>query len=139
MIRVLKVPYNFFAKLDGDSRLLQLVRFAIVGSLATLTDLVSSLILLYWFHFHENMVTTVAFATAFMVSFWGHQHYTFKVKGSIVKFLLIALLMLFCRNILVSFMLYLGLRGILAVLIAAAAVMMLTFVLSKTMVFRQGT
>lgn len=114
----------------------QFARFVLVGGAATLTDLVVSVILLYGLNLHENVVTTATFGIAFFVSYFGHRNFTFKKQGSALKFLLLSSLMLIIRNLLVAFMLYLGLSGLPPLLIAMAAVMLLTFVASKYLVFK---
>lgn len=123
-------------KVQQSGGLWQFARFVLVGGAATLTDLVVSIILLYGLNLHENVVTTGAFAIAFFVSYFGHRNFTFKKQGSALKFLLLSTLMLIIRNLLVALMLYMGLSGLPPLLIAMTAVMMLTFVASKYLVFK---
>lgn len=127
---------KLLAVLKGQGSFAQFARFVLVGGMATLTDLAISLILIYGFSLHENVVTTAAFCIAFFVSYFGHRNFTFKAKGSAVKFFTLSVAMLIVRNGLVAVMVMCGLRGILPILIAMAAVMVLTFVCSKYLVFK---
>ena len=64
----------------------ELIRFVIVGGLATVVDLVMTTVLVFTTSFHENLIISFAFITAFWVSFFGHRYFTFKAKGSPVSF-----------------------------------------------------
>ena len=56
----------------------ELIRFVIIGGLATVVDLVMTTVLVFTTSFHENLITSIAFITAFWVSFFGHRYFTFK-------------------------------------------------------------
>ena len=43
----------------------ELIRFVIVGGLATVVDLVMTTVLVFTTSFHENLITSIAFITAF--------------------------------------------------------------------------
>ena len=114
----------------------QILRFGLVGGAATLTDLSVSVFLLYVLHLHENAVTTLAFAVAFVVSYCGHRSFTFHKAGSALRFLGVALSMLVLRNLIVALLLSMGLSGLLPLIIAMALVTVLTYMASKTLVFK---
>ncbi|MGY3943289.1 GtrA family protein [Aeromonas tecta] len=114
----------------------RLVRFGFVGGGATLVDLGTSIALFRtWPTISEHLVTTLAFAVAFWFSFFGHRYITFQKQGAASKFLLVALFSLVVRNLLLSGLLFAGLSGLLPVVIAALAVTVLTYILSRIWVF----
>ena len=114
----------------------EIIRFLIVGSLATLTDLIISVILLYTTEFNENIITTLAFCIAFFVSYFGHKSFTFKRHGKILAFFALALSMLVLRNIIVTIFVHYIVGGIVAIVSAMLIVTAITYIISKFFVFK---
>lgn len=75
------------------------VRFIIVGAIATMTHAVMAMILL---SFDRDLsvlkVNTAAFLIAVLVSYAGHALYTFKMSGSLYKYILTSIICLFINN-----------------------------------------
>lgn len=115
----------------------EIIRFLIVGSLATLTDLIVSVILLYTTRFNENIITTLAFSIAFFVSYFGHKSFTFKSDGKILAFFALALSMLVLRNIIVAIFVHYVVGGLVAIVSAMLIVTAITYIISKFFVFRK--
>lgn len=113
----------------------EIMRFLLVGGLATLVDLCVTVVLLFTTSLHENIITTLAFAVAFLVSFFGHAKVTFNRSGSIVKFFALSISMLMLRNLIVFLLVTYVMRGLLPILISMACVMVITFIVSKKFVF----
>ena len=116
----------------------EVMRFVIVGGLATLVDLAVTVTLVYGFDLgqSENLVTTVAFATAFLVSYFGHRFFTFQKNGKASAFLVLALSTLALRNIIVWFLTAYVMRGIVPLIIAMALVTVITYLVSKFGIFK---
>lgn len=117
----------------------ELLRFAIVGSLATVVDLIVTFALVYGFDMgqHENIVTSFAFAIAFFVSYFGHRFFTFHKNGSAIKFLALALSTLILRNVIVWLLTEFDImRGIAPLILAMALVTIITYVVSKFGIFK---
>ncbi|MDY6323240.1 MAG: GtrA family protein [Succinivibrio sp.] len=125
-------------KIIHGSGIWEIVRFGIVGGLATAVDLCVTLALVLGFDLgrHENIVTSAAFSTAFVVSYFGHRFFTFQKDGSAAAFLLVALGTLGLRNLMVWGMVQAGMRGLPPLIIAMAAVTVITYVVSKFEVFK---
>ncbi len=131
------IKVDLLSYVKGDGRIKEFVRFVIVGGAATVADLAASIVLLYVFYLHENIVTTLAFLCAFFVSYLGHRNFTFKKSGSVLKFLLVSVSMLITRNVLVFlFMTVFGWHALKPLIISMALVMIITFLLSKYLVFK---
>ena len=73
-------------KANGEKNFFELIRFVIVGGMSTVVDLVVTTVLVFTTALNANFITTIAFLTAFLVSFFGHRYFTFKRKGSILSF-----------------------------------------------------
>lgn len=116
----------------------ELMRFVLVGGLATLVDLIVTFALVYGADMgeRENLVTTAAFCTAFLVSYFGHRFFTFQKKGSPVAFLALALSTLLLRNVIVWLLTLYVVRGIIALVLAMAIVTVVTYVVSKFGIFK---
>ena len=116
----------------------EVMRFVIVGGLATAVDLAVTITLVYGFDLgqSENLVTTVAFATAFLVSYFGHRFFTFQKNGKASSFLLLALSTLALRNLIVWFLTEYVMRGIVPLVIAMALVAIITYLVSKFGIFK---
>lgn len=130
---------DFLSKVKQGSGIYELLRFVLVGGLATLTDLtVTLLIFLFWPWLHENLVTTAAFCAAFFVSFFGHRYVTFRHRGSMFRFFLLQAGMLLLRNLLVLFMVTFWMRGLIPIITSMAVVTLITYFISKYKVFNQA-
>lgn len=114
----------------------RLFRFGLVGGGATLIDLgTSTLCLLWWPTMAEHIVTSIGFFVAFWFSFFGHRYVTFQKHGKVSKFLLVALSSLCVRYVILAVLLWMGLTGLLPIIIATLAVTVLTYILSRIWVF----
>lgn len=113
----------------------RLFRFGLVGGGATVVDLAVATFCLHVWAQSEHLATTIGFFVAFWVSFFGHRYVTFQSHGKISHFFLVALVGLAVRNVLLSGLLWLGLTGLLPIVIATLAVTILTYILSKFWVF----
>lgn len=114
----------------------RLFRFGIVGGGATLVDLATAKLCLFlWPTLSEHIVTSLGFFVAFWVSFFGHRYVTFQSHGKVSSFLVVALFSLAVRNVLLSGLLWIGLSGMLPIVIATLSVTILTYVLSRIWVF----
>ena len=78
----------------------KILRFAVVGGGATAVHLVVAIVLI------RNIPTisifganAVAFSLAVLVSFIGHSVFTFKARGSLLKFATTAIIGLACNNV----------------------------------------
>lgn len=123
-------------KIINHSKYGQIVRFLVVGASATLVDLIVSFIFLHFVINNENVVTTIGFAVAFIVSYTGHRYFTFQQHGSAIKFFALALCMLALRNLIVVGLVALNIRGMIALIIAIVAVTIITFLVSKFSIFK---
>ena len=129
---------NFLLKVSQSGKFYELVRFVIVGGAATATDLAVTLVLFFLFpEMSENAITTCAFCVAFFVSYFGHRFFTFKQHGNILKFLLLSCSMLVLRNIIVFILVRVWMTGLAPIIIAMALVTVITYLVSKFMVFKQ--
>ncbi|WP_286035773.1 GtrA family protein [Succinatimonas hippei] len=129
---------NFLVKVSQGGKFYELVRFVIVGGAATVTDLAVSVVLFFAFpDMSENAITTCAFCVAFFVSYFGHRYFTFKQHGNIFKFLLLSCSMLVLRNIIVFVLVRIWMTGLVPIIVAMALVTVITYLVSKFMVFKQ--
>lgn len=112
-------------------------RFIIVGGVATLTHLVTAAFLLA---LHPNaapyLVNIIAFCNAFIVSFYGHRHFTFQKKGSGWRFLVVAISGFVINNILLTLMLWLTVPSFWAIAIATICIPILTYAASALWAFK---
>lgn len=124
-------------KANGKKNFFELIRFVIVGGMSTVVDLVVTTVLVFTTALNANFITTIAFLTAFLVSFFGHRYFTFKRKGSILSFFALAVSTLILRNIFVWFMLHiLNLSNYPALIIAMVLVTSITYFVAKFKVFK---
>lgn len=130
---------SFLDKVSKGGRFYELVRFVMVGGAATVTDLVVSIVLFFAYPtMSENVITTCAFCIAFFVSYFGHRYFTFKQEGNIFKFLALSCSMLVLRNIIVFALVRIWMPGLTPIVIAMALVTVITYLVSKFMVFKQN-
>ena len=124
-------------KANGKKNFFELIRIVIVGGMSTVVDLVVTTVLVFTTALNANFITTIAFLTAFLVSFFGHRYFTFKRKGSMLSFFALAVSTLILRNIFVWFMLHiLNLSNYPALIIAMVLVSAITYFVAKFKVFK---
>ena len=124
-------------KANGKKNFFELIRFVIVGGMSTVVDLVVTTVLVFTTALNANFITTIAFLTAFLVSFFGHRYFTFKRKGSMLSFFALAVSTLILRNIFVWFILHiLNLSNYPALIIAMVLVTSITYFVAKFKVFK---
>lgn len=135
----MKVRTHLQARLRDSGPGPEMLRFALVGSVATAADVTVTLLLFAQtsFNLPENLISTVAFLCAFAISYLGHRHYTFRRSGSLSAFLALALGMLVLRNALLYLMLRCWQRGLPPLLVAMLSVTALTYLISKFCIFRE--
>ena len=79
-----------------------ILRFGIVGVLATLTHICVVVGLSFTTSLHPVTMNSLAFCLAFLVSAYGHMRFTFHFKGdrfpALVKFFIVALISLAISN-----------------------------------------
>ena len=122
--------------MDSKKSFYELVRFVIVGGAATLVDLAVTTILVFATSLHENIITSIAFITAFWVSYFGHKNFTFKKNGSAFSFFILAVSTLVIRNILVWGLVLCDIRGLPALITAMVAVTAITYFVAKFKIFK---
>lgn len=111
-------------------------RFLIVGGAATATHiLVASLAFAAAPGLSPYAVNIAAFMVAFLVSFYGHRHITFRTRGSMRRFLLVAAGGFMANNAILTGCLAVGISDLPAVIIATACVPVLTYIASSLWAF----
>ncbi len=132
----MKLLVNFTHKLKDAGGIFELMRFVLIGGLATLTDLAVTLAIFFTMPgLHENVVTSCAFAVAFFVSYFGHRYVTFRRGGSMLRFFMLSGSMLLLRNALVFIMVTYWMHGLIPIITAMALVTIITYLCSKLLVF----
>lgn len=115
----------------------QPARFILVGGLATGTHLiVAGLILLMAPGVIPYLVNFAAFLAAFLVSFYGHRHITFRVKGSMKRFFVIAAGGFALNNLILTACLALSISSFISICIATSCVPVLTYLASSFWAFK---
>ncbi|GGY35798.1 polysaccharide biosynthesis protein GtrA [Bacterioplanes sanyensis] len=117
----------------------QLLRFGLVGGLATLVHLgVAFFVLQQWPQLSAFWVNLVAFVVAFQVSFWGHSRFTFRQQGHWLKFLTVTVTGFAINNSFLWLFLTLGVEdSFVAICLSVALVPLFVFVASRLWVFAQ--
>lgn len=114
----------------------QPLRFLIIGALATLTHLVCALALAWSApDLSVYLINAVAFAIAFLVSFYGHTYVTFRRGGSMARFLLVALAGFGLNNLLLHGGKRAGLAQEVALVLAIGLVPVFTYIASSLWAF----
>jgi putative flippase GtrA len=119
----------------------QLLRFGIVGLLATFVHMVIGFLLIQS-NWQPVMANLLAFTIAFLVSFIGHLGFTFADQGvspssALWKFALVALIGFACNEVLLIVLLSEGdLTDTVSLWISTGCAAVLTFALSKLWAFR---
>lgn len=120
----------------GPGTTFQLLRFGLVGGLATITHIAVATALLSVFPQVQPVAANLAaFLVAFLVSFVGHSRYTFKQDGSLPKFFVAALLGLGANNAVLIALLAMGASAIPSLWVATLAAPLVVYLVSKLWVF----
>ena len=129
------VPANY-TSLDRGL-LLQILRFGLVGGLATITHIAVATVLLYVFpSLHPVAANIAAFLLAFLVSFVGHSRFTFRRDGNLPRFLVAAIAGLCASNAVLVALLAIGASAIPSLWMATLAAPLVVYVISKLWVFK---
>lgn len=114
----------------------KILRFAVVGGGATIVHLALATSLVRGFPsisiFNAN---AVAFAVAVFVSFIGHSVFTFKAKGSLLRFLTTAIVGLCCNNLVAYALLWATDIKLLSIATGTLAAPVVVYILSSFWVF----
>lgn len=115
----------------------EVLRFCLVGGFATLTHLgVATLLVQRFAPLNVFMVNLLAFTCAFWVSFVGHRYFTFRTKGSVLKFLMSSLVGLAVNNTFLAVAFRMSKDDLLSIVTAAAIAPIVVFILSRFWVFK---
>jgi len=115
----------------------QILRFGLVGALATLVHVaVASALLAFAGQWQVWLVNFVAFSVAFWVSFFGHRYFTFRAPGSPARFLGAALTGLAVNNGCLALALWATGQKMISITLAAIAAPAVVFMISRLWVFR---
>ena len=118
-----------------------MLRFGLVGALATLVHMIIGFMLIHsgWQALTAN---AVAFVTAFLVSFMGHLGYSFAdqetgVLSSLWKFTIVGLIGFTCNEAILATLLAMQIfEGMVALIISTTCAAIVTFILSRVWAFR---
>lgn len=115
----------------------QIILFAIVGGLATLTNFTVSWLIWKIFALHETIAVIIGYFLAFWVSYLGHRFITFQKHANPLKFFILSLSMLALYEVLILLLTNIFyIRGFWAILIPLLIVTSLTFIVSKYSIFK---
>ncbi|MBZ0329361.1 GtrA family protein [Halomonas sp. ANAO-440] len=114
----------------------QALRFIAVGAAATLTHMAVASVLYQWWDgqliFLANLL---AWLVAFCVSFWGHQHVTFRRRTTFRRFLALSLSGLAVNNLLLFLLLRTPLDAQFALIGAVGLAAVVTYLLARLYTF----
>lgn len=116
-------------------------RFGVIGTLSTLVHMIVALALVKLFTFNPFVANTIAFGTAFAVSFFGHFWWTFRhfnaiLFQSLIRFGLIALLGFLANSLLLAALIDMGISKGTSVVLAVTIVPLISYVASRQWAFR---
>lgn len=113
-----------------------LIRFSVIGLLATLVHLGIAAIVLTCMNEALFLANLLAFIVAVNVSFFGHRFFSFRRNGNFSRFFIITLSGFAFNNIILSGLVYFELtEGLLAITISTLCVPFMVFLLSRFWVF----
>ncbi len=121
---------------------LQLIRFGIIGSAATVTHFVTVILLVEFTKLHPLSANVFGFSCGFIVSFAGHRFWTFAgteqlVRIALPRFFLVAIINFICNQSLYSlFLMYFHWNYTVALIMVLGIMASITFLMSKFWVFR---
>lgn len=146
--KMIKKRFNKFYKYCSWQEIFTLIRFGIVGIIATLVHIFSAWILLDNLKIHNAIIAnTFAFLIAFIFSFLGHYFWTFKenesntnIKKAIAKFFIIAVTGFLINTCSLSILLYFNIvvNEKFSIIIALIFVPIFTYILSKFWGFKSN-
>ena len=114
-------------------------RFVLVGIAATATHLSVAMSLNFLSALPEVAIHICAYLTAFSISFFGHYFYTFRSsrqwQHALVRFLAISLVTLLLSSLIVKLCTLAGFASVISLLVAAASVPAVSYVLNKKLAF----
>lgn len=114
------------------------LRFMFVGGIATLVHMsVAAAALAVNHDLSAFTANVIAFAVAFLVSFYGHRHLTFSKRGSMRRFLVVALGGFVLNTTILAIALALSAPKLIAIIIATACVPVLTYLVSSLWAFNK--
>ncbi len=146
-------------KLLTNAEVLRVLRFVLIGGLATLTDLIVTVLLVsvvgqavfqnmvaslpnyfaWYANCFEETVSVLAFGIAFFVSYYGHSNVTFHKKRTWQRFLRLAVLnigCLLCRIGIIAGLKYVfAWQNYLPILVAMVTVTIISYIFAKLWVF----
>jgi putative flippase GtrA len=115
---------------------MEIVRFGLVGLVATATHMTVAAVLLWSFpDMPVLLANLIAFAIAFIVSFVGHSRFTFRRSGSPVKFFATSVVGFVVNNLVLVAVLLLTNWRLGAVAVAALVSPVVVYLLSRHWVF----
>ena len=115
----------------------RLMRFFIVGAGATLLHLSIAAILFLFFHeWSSYVVNLIAFSFALIFSYIGHKKFTFGKEGSLIKFILVALVGFLINNFFLSIMLHYGNGKFVSIFVSTVLVPAITYIFSLLWVYK---
>ncbi len=122
------------------SEIFTALKFSIVGVVATILHLLIALSLVTYYSVHPILANFFAFLCAFMVSFFGHFHWTFSVaidqRVALIKFFAVTMTAFAINNLLLMVLLNVtNLPKQWVVAMAAMIIPVVTFISSRLWVF----
>ena len=115
----------------------QLLRFALVGGVATLVHLTVAMLL--YFSVLKNTsvfcINIISFSCALIFSYYGHRYFTFNRPGGFLKFAFASFLGFFINNISLYVLVFFGISEVVGLIVSIIIVPMLTYLLSSIWVF----
>jgi len=132
---------NYFSFQNGRQEFLAIIRFGIVGLAASGVHIFVVWLLLRLTSYPTLIANTLAFITAFVVSFSGHYIWTFQTPGNpskaIQRFLLISLLGFLANTMILAVILKLGwFSQLVSVIVSIFIVPIITFFACRLWGFR---
>ncbi len=121
---------------------LQLLRFGITGSLATLTHFTTVILLVEFTRLHPLSANVLGFSCGFVISFYGHRFWTFSgttqlVRIALPRFLLVAIINFICnQSLYYTFLMKFHWNYTIALVLVLGIMASITFLMSKLWVFR---
>jgi len=121
---------------------LQLIRFGITGSLATVTHFMTVVLFVELTHLHPLSANIIGFMSGFVISFSGHRYWTFSgtdqlVRTALPKFFLVAMINFFCnQSLYYVFLTKFHWNYTIALILVLGVMASITFLMSKLWVFR---
>ncbi|EKT4523094.1 GtrA family protein [Pseudomonas putida] len=114
------------------------LRFILVGGIATIVHMsFATVALALVADLSPFLANLIAFAVAFLVSFYGHRHLTFLTRGNIRRFLVVAVAGFALNNLILYAILVLGVPKLISIIIATACVPVMSYLVSSLWAFKK--